>query len=65
MRISSLTRSLALAAASVGMELAVAQQPLAGDWCDNRTYLADNGVTFQLDVAQFYQGVASGGLNQA
>lgn len=64
MRLSQLTRFLAFAAASVGASQAVAQEPLTGDWCGNRTCLADNGVTFQLDVAQFYQGVASGGLNQ-
>ncbi|QDV73994.1 carbohydrate porin [Botrimarina mediterranea] len=64
MRISHIARSLALAAASVGSGQALAQEPLTGDWYGNRTYLADNGVTFQFDVAQFYQGVTAGGLNQ-
>lgn len=43
---------------------AAAQEALTGDWCGNRTCLADCGVTFDLDVAQFYQGVASGGVRQ-
>lgn len=64
MRIPHITRSLALAAASVGSGQALAQDGLTGDWFGNRTYLAESGVTFQLDVAQFYQGVAAGGLNQ-
>jgi porin len=64
MRISHITRSLALAAASVGSGQALAQEGLTGDWFGKRTYLAESGVTFQLDVAQFYQGVAAGGLNQ-
>lgn len=37
---------------------------ITGDWAGNRTYLAENGVTFALDNAHFYQGVASGGLEQ-
>jgi porin len=64
MRFSHITRSLTLAAASLGSGQAVAQEGLTGDWFGNRTYLAESGVTFQLDVAQFYQGVAAGGLNQ-
>lgn len=38
--------------------------PLTGDWGGARSCLADNGVTFNLDVANFYLGVASGGLRQ-
>ena len=38
--------------------------PLTGDWCGNRTCLAENGVTFDLDVAHFYHGVSSGGVEQ-
>jgi len=40
------------------------ESPLTGDWWGNRTYLADNGITFEGDVAHFYNGVASGGLDQ-
>lgn len=36
---------------------------LTGNWCDLRPYLAQQGVTLDADVTQFYQGVASGGLN--
>jgi porin len=35
---------------------------LTGDWCGNRDYLACRGITFDWDVAHFYQGVTSGGL---
>ena len=38
--------------------------PLTGDWCGSRTCLAENGVTFDLDVAHFYHGVSSGGVQQ-
>ena len=43
-----------------------AQQPtnLTGDWCGNRDWLACHGVTFDLDVAHFYQGVTTGGLER-
>ena len=37
---------------------------LTGDWLGFRTALADSGVTLEADVTQFYQGVASGGLEQ-
>jgi len=37
---------------------------LTGDWCDRRTCLAENGVTVDADVTQFYFGVADGGLEQ-
>lgn len=40
------------------------ENALTGDWCRNRTWLAEHGVTFDLDVAQFYQGVASGGVRR-
>lgn len=39
-------------------------EPLTGDWCGNRDWLACHGVTFDLDVAHFYQGVTSGGLRR-
>lgn len=37
---------------------------LTGDWCGNRTCLTQCGITFDLDIAHFYQGVASGGVSQ-
>ena len=36
---------------------------LTGDWCGKRTQLAQNGITFQGDITQFYQGNTSGGLD--
>ena len=35
-----------------------------GDWLGHRDHLAENGVTFEGDVTQYYQGVAAGGLEQ-
>lgn len=43
---------------------AEAAEPLTGDWAGNRSWLAENGVTFDLDIAHFYGGVTTGGLNQ-
>jgi porin len=37
---------------------------LTGDWCGCRDTLVDNGITFDWDVAHFYGGVASGGLDR-
>jgi len=37
---------------------------LTGDWLGHRTSLADRGIVFDADVTQFYEGVASGGLEQ-
>jgi porin len=37
---------------------------LTGDWLGCRTTLAECGIVFDADVTQFYQGVASGGLEQ-
>lgn len=37
---------------------------LAGDWFGHRDCLAANGITFNVDVTQFYQGVTSGGANE-
>ena len=37
---------------------------LTGDWLGFRPALADRGITFDADVTQFYEGVASGGLQQ-
>ena len=37
---------------------------LTGDWCGRRSELAGNGITFQGDVTQYYQGVTRGGLNR-
>ena len=38
---------------------------LSGDWHGHRTCLQDCGITFDLISTQFYQGVATGGLQQA
>lgn len=38
---------------------------LSGDWHGHRTCLQDCGITFDLITTQFYQGVATGGLQQA
>ena len=38
---------------------------LSGDWLGCRTGLSDCGITFDLSTTQFYQGVATGGLEQA
>ena len=37
---------------------------LTGDWCGTRSSLTDDGVTFDLSNTQYYQGVASGGLDE-
>ena len=39
-----------------------AAEPLTGDWLGGRSTLAAQGVTFNFDVAQFYQGVTTGGV---
>ncbi len=36
---------------------------LTGDWGGARTQLVDHGITFNLRFSQFYQGVASGGVD--
>lgn len=41
-----------------------AQEVLTGDWRGNRNWLAERGITFDLDIANFYQGVSSGGLDR-
>jgi carbohydrate-selective porin OprB len=38
---------------------------LTGDWGGCRTALEESGLTFDLSTTQFYQGIASGGLEQA
>ncbi|TWT97736.1 Carbohydrate-selective porin, OprB family [Botrimarina colliarenosi] len=58
-----LTR-IAAAFAGFVCTAAGATDQLTGDWWGNRSCLAEHGVTFDLDVAHFYQGVASGGLEQ-
>ncbi|MEX2356718.1 MAG: carbohydrate porin [Pirellulaceae bacterium] len=40
------------------------RETFTGDWRGKRTSLAESGITFDLDHAHFYQGVAHGGLNQ-
>ena len=37
---------------------------LTGDWCGLREQLRDNGWTFDISTTGYYQGVASGGLEQ-
>jgi len=37
---------------------------LTGDWFGRRSALAANGITFQGDVTQYYQGVTDGGRQQ-
>ena len=37
---------------------------LTGDWFGLRDDLLDNGMTLDVSTTQFYQGVASGGINQ-
>ena len=41
-----------------------AQENGLGDWCGKRTALANRGITFDLDVANFYTGVMEGGLDR-
>ena len=38
---------------------------LTGDWLGCRTCLSDCGITLDLSSTQYYQGVATGGLEQA
>ena len=35
---------------------------LTGDWCGVREQLRDNGLTFDVSATTYYQGTASGGL---
>lgn len=44
-------------------DAATAAEPLFGNWSGNRDWLAQRGITFDLDVAQFYQGVTTGGVS--
>lgn len=37
---------------------------LTGDWFGVRTSLADRGITLDVRLSQYYQGVASGGVSQ-
>jgi len=41
------------------------REKLTGNWLDVRPGLADNGITFDADVVQIFQGVAHGGSRQA
>ncbi len=41
------------------------RQKLTGDWFGHRTSLAQFGINLDVSTTQFYQGVASGGLDQA
>jgi porin len=38
---------------------------LTGDWGGERTKLAENGITIDMDAVQSYQGVLHGGKNQS
>lgn len=38
---------------------------LTGDWFGARSSLADEGITLDVSTTQYYQGVASGGLEQS
>lgn len=38
---------------------------LTGDWLGARSCLRDHGITLDVSTTQFYQGVTSGGLEQA
>ena len=37
---------------------------LTGDWCCLRENLRDNGYTFDISTTEYYQGIASGGLQE-
>ena len=37
---------------------------LTGDWWGGRTYLSDHGIDIGLRLSQYYQSVASGGVDQ-
>ncbi len=37
---------------------------LTGDWCCLRERWRDNGYTFDISSTEYYQGTASGGLEQ-
>ena len=38
---------------------------LLGDWLGSRTHLAESGYNFSVSTTQYFQGVVSGGLEQA
>ncbi len=70
---ATLGLTLVLHGAAVGAELGTApssptpQSPgwlerdtLAGDWGGGRTWLREHGISLQLRLTQFYQGLASG-----
>ena len=38
---------------------------LSGDWYGERTKLADNGITFNIDLVQTWHGVLDGGTDQS
>jgi porin len=38
---------------------------LTGDWCGYRTHLQDSGITVEVSAMQFFQGMASGGLERS
>jgi porin len=40
------------------------RQKLTGDWLGRRSTLAESGFSFDVNTTQYYQGVASGGVEQ-
>ena len=46
------------------MESLMCRSKLTGDWRGARSSLAESGITFEGDLTQYYQGVASGGIEQ-
>lgn len=60
-----LYQTLICLVATVGVCSTVgAGETLTGDWLGHRESLASQGITFDLDVASFYQGVTNGGLQR-
>ena len=47
-----------------GCECLSCRDSLFGDWLGARSTLADHGIVMELPLTQFYQGVASGGVEQ-
>jgi porin len=49
---------------ATGFEKFWAQDKILGDWFGARTNLANRGITADLRLSQYWQGVASGGVQQ-
>jgi carbohydrate-selective porin OprB len=52
-----------LSSGQIGTPL-IDRTKLTGDWWGTRSELIENGVNFDASTTQYYQGVASGGLQQ-